>query len=193
MFTVHRRCSDSSKLVKQGNLNLLLTCCACCAVLCCAVPAVPCHAVLCCAVLCCAVLCCAGNRATDAYRNGYIAQQKVEQTARLTGLPVSLATSLAGSGRALSSSGRTLVSCGSTLSSCASVVGSSRPQTVATSQSQLGMRRSADWMPIAAGAVASVSGKPSSMFWPGFYCLISSLHGEQSAFCSLHSYFWMQY
>ncbi len=206
MFTAHRRCSDSSKLVKQGNLSLLLVCCLravlccavlCCAVLCCAVLccaahllltccslavlccgvpccAVPCRAVLCCAVLCRAVLCCADavlcsatSRAAAACRDEYIAQQKLEQTARLTGLPVSRSTSLAGSGRTLSSSGRTLVSCGSTLSSCGSLV-SSRPQTVAASQSQLGMRRSADWLPAtvaaaAAAAAASASGKHSSM------------------------------
>ena len=135
-----------------------------CAVLCCAA--------LCCA--CCAMPCCTGTRATDACRDEYIAQQKLEQTARLTGLPVSWSTSL-GSGRTLSSSGRTLVSCGRTLSSCGNLVGSSRPQTVATSQSQLGMRRSADWLPATVPAVASASGKHSSIFWAGLCCLIRSL------------------
>ncbi len=157
----HVCCTQKVQIIwqtcKQGCLHLLLTCFAvqCSAVLCCAVL---CCAVLCCAVLCCAVLCCAGNRATDAYRDEYIAQQKLEQTARLTGLPVSRSTSLAGSGRTMSSSGRALVSCGSTLSSCGSLVGS-RPQTVATSQAQLGMRRSADWLPATAAAAASASGK----------------------------------
>ncbi len=137
----HVCCTQKVQLIwqtcKQGCLHLLLTCFA---------------------VQCSAVLCCAGNRATDAYRDEYIAQQKLEQTARLTGLPVSRSTSLAGSGRTMSSSGRALVSCGSTLSSCGSLVGS-RPQTVATSQAQLGMRRSADWLPATAAAAASASGK----------------------------------
>jgi len=149
-----------------------------------------CYDVPCCAVLCRAVLCCAKNRATDACRDEYVAQQKLEQTARLTGLPVSRSTSLAGSGRILSSSGRTLVSCGSTLSNCGStlsncgsLVGSSRPQTVATSQSQLGMRRSADWLP-ATAAAASSSGKHSSILLGALCCLISSLLGAK---CSLLS------
>jgi len=154
MFAAHKRWRYCNKLINKA----VFTCCSlvalCCAVLCCAVL---CCAVLCCAVLCCAVLCCAESRATDACRDEYIAQQKLEQTARLTGLPVSPATSLAGGGRTLSSSGHTLVSCVSTLSSCGSLVGSSRPQTVATSQSQLGMRRSTDWLP--ATAAASASGK----------------------------------
>ncbi len=133
---------------------------------------------------CRAVLCCAKNRATDACRDEYVAQQKLEQTARLTGLPVSRSTSLAGRGRTLSSSGRTLVSCSSTLSSCGSLVGS-RPQTVATSQSQLGMRRSADWLP-ATAAAASSSGKHSSILLGALCCLISTFSWEQSAFCSPH-------
>ncbi|KAL0029059.1 hypothetical protein WJX77_003291 [Trebouxia sp. C0004] len=98
-------------------------------------------------------------------RGEYKAQQKLEQTARLTGLPVPRSTCHAGSGRTLSSSGRTLVSCGSTLSSCGSLVGSSRLETVAPSQSQLGMRRSADWLPAtaASAAAASASGVPDNV------------------------------
>ena len=159
MFAAHRRCSNSSNFIEQGYLHLLLTCCA----------------VPCCAMPCRAVLCCAKNRATDACRDEYVAQQKLEQTARLTGL-VSRSTSLAGRGRSLSSSGCTLVSCSSPLSSCGSLVGS-RPQTVATSRSQLGMRRSADWLP-ATAAAASSSGKHSSILLGALCCLISTFSWE---------------
>lgn len=123
----------------------------------------------------CPIECCVWHRTADpmaidcdccptkvVHRERYLAQQKLLQTARLSGLPLSPTANMA-------SGGRTLISCGNwndsssgsldggggTLVSCGSVAG--RPQTVPVSPSRLGMRRSVDSLPLAADA--STSGK----------------------------------
>lgn len=96
------------------------------------------------------------------HRERYLAQQKLLQTARLTGLPLSPTANTASGGRTLASCGSWSVSSssslgggGGALASCGSVAG--RPQTVPVSPSRLGMRRSADSLPLPADA--STSGK----------------------------------
>ena len=99
-------------------------------------------------------------------REKYLAQQKLLQTARLTGLPLSPTANMASSGRTLtrggswnvssSNSSSSLVGSGSALVSCGTVEGRRSP-TVPKSPSRLGMRCSADSVPSA--TAASTSGK----------------------------------
>lgn len=95
-------------------------------------------------------------------------QQKLLQTARLTGLALSPTANPSGCGIASCgslnvSSNRGLVSSGSARSSCGGT-GAGRPQTVPRSLSRLGMRRSADSPPTAAAAAAAAAGKcPDAM------------------------------
>ena len=102
------------------------------------------------------------------HREEYLMQQKLSQTARLTGLPLPPTARTTSGGRPLTSCGslnasrtRRMVSSPGTQPSCGDSV-ASRPQTVPRSLSRLGMRRSADSLSTAAAAAAaatSTSGK----------------------------------